>query len=34
LEHYVRPVSPTPGNPRVTISFNISVNKYGKMERN
>ena len=25
LEHEVRPSPPTPGNPRITISFNLKV---------
>lgn len=29
LEHFVKPGPPTPGNPRITISFNIRVLKYG-----
>ena len=33
LEHYVKQTSPTENNPRVTVSFNISVKKYGKLER-
>jgi hypothetical protein len=33
LEHYVKQAPPTEGNPRVTVSFNISVRKYGKLER-
>lgn len=33
LEHFVKQTPPTEGNPRVTISFNISVKKYGDMER-
>lgn len=33
LEHYVKETRPTPGNPRVTISFNIVVTKYGRNER-
>ena len=29
LPHEVKPGPPTPGNPRITISFNLSVNAYG-----
>jgi hypothetical protein len=29
LEHFVRPGISTPGNPRITISFNIRILKYG-----
>lgn len=30
LPHYVTPGPPTPGNPRITISFNVNVIQYGK----
>lgn len=29
LEHFVKSSSPTPGNPRITISFNVRILKYG-----
>lgn len=29
LEHFVKSGPPTPGNPRITISFNIKILKYG-----
>lgn len=30
LSHYVRPSEPTPGNPRITVSFNLALNYYGE----
>ena len=30
LEHEVLPGDPTPGNPRITIAFNVTVNQYGE----
>lgn len=33
LEHFVKQTAPTPGNQRVSISFNISITKYGQLER-
>ena len=35
MEHEVRPGKPTPGNPRITVAFNITVKDYGDdMEEN
>lgn len=33
LEHYVKQTKPTPGNPRITVSFNIVVTRYGDRQR-
>ena len=30
LSHFVRPSEPTPGNPRITVSFNLALNHYGE----
>tara|TARA_S200002703_G_C3773878_1_gene238259 strand:- start:404 stop:1039 length:636 start_codon:yes stop_codon:yes gene_type:complete len=30
LSHFVRPSQSTPGNPRITVSFNLAINHYGK----
>jgi hypothetical protein len=32
LEHEVKAGPPTPGNPRITISFNIKMLRYGNEE--
>lgn len=33
LDHFVKQSEPTIGNPRVTISFNISIKTYGNLEK-
>ena len=33
LEHYVKQTKPTPDNPRITVSFNIVVTRYGDRQR-
>ena len=30
LGHFVQPSEPTPGNPRITVSFNLALNYYGE----
>tara|TARA_B100000073_G_scaffold109886_1_gene88588 strand:- start:234 stop:869 length:636 start_codon:yes stop_codon:yes gene_type:complete len=34
LTHFVKPGKPTPEYPRITIAFNLNIQKYGNLSRN